>query len=140
MFSKFLSEGVKVSFDFDDTLQFLGSDGAIPREKYIELFKQHIKNKDTVIIVTTRNNEKALEVKLFLRKNELPDVPIFTTNGESKFQTLKDKEVNVHYDDDGELLDELKGIGVTGVSSVDSDLITLYSDHWDIDIKDELRD
>ena len=54
MFSNFLNEGIKVSFDMDDTLQFNGDDKVVPREKYINAFKDHWNNDDNVIIVTSR--------------------------------------------------------------------------------------
>ena len=136
MFSNFLSEGTKVSFDLDDTLQFNGEDGGIPREKYVGAFKDHIKNGDNVIIVTSRKESKEdrLDVSRFLKSNGLPDVPVFYTNGDRKIETLKDENVNIHYDDDNRENNALKGTGIKSVNSFDDDLVKLYSKHWDANV------
>ena len=139
MFSNFLNEGIKVSFDMDDTLQFNGDDKVVPREKYINAFKEHWNNDDNGIIVTSRRESESdrNDIEHFLSKNGLPVVPIFYTNGNQKTDTLKAQGVDIHYDDDKREEDALKGTGIKFVNSFDSDLVKLYSTHYDVDVNYE---
>jgi len=45
-----------------------------------------------------------------------------------------DRNVNVHYDDSGKVLKNLKPTGVTGMSSFDKDLQNLWKTHHEMDI------
>jgi acid phosphatase class B len=135
-FSDFLVEGMKVSFDMDDTLAFNADDGPIPREKYINAFKDHVNNGDTVIIVTSRKESPAdrKQIEHFMKSVGLPQVPVFFSNGELKVKTIQDQNVNLHYDDDNREHQALKSAGIKYVSSFDDDLVKLWQRHHEMDI------
>lgn len=135
-FSNFLVEGTKVSFDLDDTLGFNSDDGPIPRPKYIKAFKDHVENGDTVIIVTSRreSEDDRRQVKGFLKSMNLPEVPIYYTNGDLKAKTIKAQDVNLHYDDDNREHQALKKIGIKYVSSFDDDLVKMWKKYHEIDL------
>jgi acid phosphatase class B len=135
-FSDFLVEGVKVSFDMDDTLAFNSDEGPIPREKYINAFKDHVNNGDTVMVITSRNESPAdrKQIEGFLKSVGLPQVPVFYSNGDLKAKVIQDQGVNLHYDDDNREHKALKQIGVKYVSSFDDDLVKLWQRHHEMTI------
>lgn len=122
-FKSFLLEGRNVSFDFDDTLRINAIDiynKNFPREKYIELLKQHISDGDNVFILTSRDNTDVMkkDIQTFLKQQNLPQLEIIFTNGKLKLPFAKEKNISLHYDDDPE---ELKPLSTSGIKVVDTD-------------------
>jgi len=117
---------MKVSFDFDDTLQSsLEPDRNFPMNNWHgainrnieELVHFHANRGDEVIIVSTRYDieENKQEIEEFIKIHKLPIKDIFLTNFKWKRNTLKRLKVDMHFDDN---LDELKRLKHTSVKGI----------------------
>ena len=154
LFSEYLEEGAKISMDYDDTLQFNGEDEEgdsfpIYREEFIKKFAEHLNNGDTVCIISSRYNTHNDDVPVLLSKKfsflegkslkeiaELNGKTIeFKPMGsdEKKVQEIVKEKIYMHYDDNGKVLNELKGHGILTTSACDENLAKLYQKYYGFD-------
>ena len=112
-----------VSFDFDGVLHtsmvpgtlhpinFFEPNSWIPNLKLHDLLRQE-KKLHKVIITTARDTWNKLEIEEFLKKWNLPVDEIITTDNKPKKPYLIANNVIRHYDDNLNLIQELKGTGI----------------------------
>lgn len=81
---------MKVSFDFDKCLQ---------RQRVQDIANKHISDMDEVWIITRRFENENAEVIEIANKLGIDSEHIIFTNGEWKWNTLKDMNIDIHYDD-----------------------------------------
>ena len=124
---------MKVSFDFDDTLQTAMDN---PNEEIVAKFKEHMRSGDEIIIVTSRNESHGSkkEIKDFLIRHGLKVQSINFTNGDLKASFLDANDVELHYDDDDEELKAIKGFpDITGVNAYTDQAEADFKEYWDLD-------
>lgn len=134
-FSKYLNEGVNVSFDFDDTLRINALDvygKNFPRKKYINLLKGHLSKGDNVVILTSRDNNETMlkDIQLFLKQQNIKPLKIIFTNGKPKLPFAKEHNISIHYDDDQEELKPLASFGIKVIDSDDKELKQFYDKYF----------
>jgi len=98
-FSKQDYFGHKVSFDYDGTLS---------TEEGQKLAKKFIDEGDTVYIVTARNRMDAGPVYRVADSLKIPHDRVHFTGGKSKFPILKELGIQKHYDNNPDVIDEIK--------------------------------
>lgn len=97
-----------VTFDFDDTLCITypgigwAPDVNFLNPGILNKYKEHKDAGDSVNILTTRMDKNMPEVHKFIEQNELEFDNVWNTNFQWKADTLIEKGVDVHYDDNPE--------------------------------------
>jgi acid phosphatase class B len=117
-----------ISFDFDGTLCWTNKKNISIFRRNIKLFNiliKHLKNKDEVIIVTFRNQDKEIEefkikenrvlIDDYIRKYNLNINKIIFTNHKPKKKYLLENKVNIHYDDCSHTIKSLTGTNTKGI-------------------------
>jgi hypothetical protein len=119
-----------VSFDFDGVLHtsmvpgtlhpinFTEPDTWEPNHLMHDILRQE-QNNNTIIIVTARDTWNKPEIEYFLRKYNLSVDEIITTDELPKKSFLLSHNAIKHYDDNINLLNELKGTGIEFVLVVE---------------------
>lgn len=112
-----------VSFDFDGVLHtsmvsgtlhpinFTEPDTWEPNYLMHDILRREQKN-NRIIIVTARDTWNKPEIKYFLEKYNLPVDEVITTDEMPKKSFLLEHNAIKHYDDNINLLNELKGTGI----------------------------
>lgn len=98
-FSKQDYYGHKVSFDYDGTLS---------TEEGQKLARKYINEGDTVYIVTARNRMDAGPVYRVADSLKIPHDRVHFTGGKSKYPILKELGIQKHYDNNPDVIDEIK--------------------------------
>lgn len=134
-FNEFLSDGMNISFDFDDTLRINAMDvfeKNFPREAYIKKMRDHISEGDNVFILTSRDETKENldDIRHFLSKYNLNEIDIHFTNGDLKANKAQELDVSLHYDDDPDELNALKAKGIKTVDTDDDELKRFYKKYF----------
>lgn len=97
--SKFF-KNEKISLDFD---------GVLSTNKGQDLASS-LKDKGAILYIVTARNSSAKNLDLF-KVAELLQIPtnrIIFTNGKDKWKTLKDLEIDTHYDNNQEQIDKIR--------------------------------
>ena len=112
-----------VSFDFDHTLSF--NDNSL-NEKSAEMFREHMRQNDTIFIVTSRHWSQGSEDAIadFLDTHGLLVEGIFHC-GDWKDKTLKALSIDKHFDDDIEQLKRIEPLGIETVNCFDKEQFRL---------------
>lgn len=92
---------VKVSFDYD---------GVLSTSKGKELAKKEISNGNTVYIISARNERQGM---LSTAKDlGISMSRVFATgSNKAKIEKIKELNISIHYDNNSDVINELKGIG-----------------------------
>ncbi len=91
----------KISFDYD---------GTISTKKGTELAKQLIEN-NVVYIISARSSKEGMYSKA--KELGIPFGNVYATgSNEAKIQKVKELNINKHYDNNPDVVDKLKGIGI----------------------------
>ena len=124
-----IAQNIKsVSFDFDGTialnvwnnedLDYERDEKSkiilTPNDYIINLMRQYRSQGYKVFVVSSRIEEYKQEIIDFLNKYNVPYDECHVTNSRYKAQTLKDLNVQVHYDDDEREIEKIKEIGING--------------------------
>jgi len=106
-----------ISFDFDDTLMIhdVDQDYSYPNMDMIKKLKEYVKNKDKVIIISTRLTEHKQDIDDFIKLYELPVNEVYCTEHNWKRNTLKKLGVDIHFDDNEDEIKRLKHTKVKGI-------------------------
>jgi hypothetical protein len=91
----------RISFDYD---------GTISTKKGTELAKQLIEN-NVVYIISARSSKDGMYAKA--KELGIPFGNVYATgSNEAKIQKIKDLHIDKHYDNNADVIDKLKGIGI----------------------------
>lgn len=94
-------KGEKVSFDYD---------GTISTKKGTELAQSFIDDGATVYIISARSTSKTLNAKA--DDLGIPHSRVYATgSNKAKIEKIKDLEIDIHYDNNQDVIDELGDIG-----------------------------
>lgn len=114
----------KISFDYDETLT---------TDKGMELAKKAIENGDDVYIISARSDKEPM-----IKRAEELGIPanrvIATGSNKAKVEKVKELEIDSHYDNNKDVIDELGEIGIKLVEESEIDL--LLNEMTDEDIID----
>jgi len=123
---------MRISFDYDNTIRAKDIPGNLDGliHKTINRMWDHKQRGDNLIVVTSRDDteENRQEIKKFLKRISMPDLPLYLTSGMPKVETLKKHNIDLHYDDDCEeaLYNERQGIKTIIVTNRKNSALAQY--------------
>jgi len=138
---------MNVAFDFDMTLMFpvniinrddpeIGS----PNIEFVNKCKNHIKNKDTVFIITSRkfSDLSIKQINKFLSHNNIniSNTNIFHTDGKmskAEYSIKNNLDISILYDDDGLELVEAKKLNIIPINSFNNDAKNAFNKFYEIE-------
>lgn len=139
-----------VAFDFDLTLMLPKEGGTKvlgnPNIEFVNKAKEHIKNKDTVYIVTSRNftDESLNQIFKFLQKNHImiPPSRIYHTNGHPKGNFIIQNGLNICllYDDDPDEIKNVEKYNIKGINAFNDEAKNAFEDYYDLKEENKMKD
>lgn len=95
---KYVADPKKISYDYDDTL----SD-----DKILESLIRHIKDGDTVYIISARGDKSGMLAKA--KKLGIPESRVYATgSNKAKVEKIKQLGIGTHYDNNPDVIEQIK--------------------------------